>query len=113
MKKQLSVKEVVSLIKSNSNLVFIQDVIELLQINWSTFYKWFPKNSDDYQLIVDTLDGNKTVLKSQIRMKMLESGNATNLYNLYRLIATKQEIDSLNGITTGKDDNKTITLKIK
>lgn len=115
MKTKLSVKEVVQLIETNDNIVFIQDIIDLLKINWTTFYKWYPKDSDDYQAINDALEMNKTTFKQKIRLKMLESGNATSLIFLYKALTTDPaERRALDGRDNQVDNtDKKIVLEIK
>ena len=104
-------------IKENPRVVFNQDVYSVLGISSSTYYRYFPIDSEEYQQIQDALDINKTNMKMVIRDRLAESKSPAALLSLYRLVATKEERDSLNSYRMeeieAKNQNKTIQLKIE
>lgn len=82
-------------IKKN-NLFFIEDVVAFLPCDKTTFYKFFPPESNELNTLKDLLDDNKIKTKSGIRAKLWKSEKAAELLALYRLIATPEEHQKLN-----------------
>ena len=82
-------------IKEN-NLFFVEDIPAFLPCSRSTFYSFFPKDSDELDTLKDFLDDNKIRTKSSIRAKLWKSEKAAELLALYRLIATPYEHQKLN-----------------
>lgn len=111
--KQNQLNQILKLIKENDKLVFLQDVYQAIDMPASTFYRTYPTDSDDYQLIVEALEANKTLMKREIRDRLAECKNPSGLVVLYRLLATDAEMDALNSIFKAKNEENTkITLKI-
>lgn len=81
---------------STKNLLFIQDVIDLLPISKDTFYRFFPKGSDEYDAIKEKLEENKVNTKIELRRKMQKSSNPANLLALYKLICSDEERKNLS-----------------
>lgn len=88
-------KQAQKAIKDN-NLFFIEDIVAFLPCDKTTFYKYFPVNSNELNTLKDMLDDNKVKTKSGIRAKLWKSEKAAELLALYRLIATPEEHQKLN-----------------
>ena len=78
------------------NLFFVEDIVAFLPCDKTTFYKFFPKESNELNTLKDLLDDNKIKTKSSIRAKLWKSNKASELLALYRLIATPEEHQKLN-----------------
>lgn len=87
--------QAIDAIKEN-NLFFIEDIIAFIPCNKDTFYRFFPKDSDEYDTLKRLLDDNKVRTKSSIRAKLFKSQKAAELLALYRLICTPEEHQKLN-----------------
>jgi hypothetical protein len=88
-------KQAEEAIKKN-NLFFIEDIPAFLPCSRSTFYAFFPADSDELDTLKSLLDDNKIKTKSSIRAKLWKSEKAAELLALYRLIATPEEHKKLN-----------------
>ena len=82
-------------IKDN-NLFFIEDIVAWLPCSKTTFYEFFPAESDELNSLKDLLNENKVRTKSAIRSKLFKSQKAAELLALYRLICTPDEHQKLN-----------------
>lgn len=82
-------------IKKN-NLFWIEDIVAWLPCDKTTFYRYFKKESNEYNTLKGMLETNKTKTKSAIRAKLFKGNKATELLALYRLIATPEEHKKLN-----------------
>lgn len=82
-------------IKKN-NLFFVEDIVAFLPCDKTTFYRFFPTESNEYNTLKDLLEDNKVKTKSSIRAKLWKSSKAAELLALYRLIATPEEHQKLN-----------------
>ena len=87
--------QAIDAIKEN-NLFFIEDIIAFIPCNKDTFYRFFPKGSDEYDTLKRLLEDNKIRTKSSIRAKLFKSQKAAELLALYRLICTPEEHQKLN-----------------
>lgn len=87
--------QAIDAIKEN-NLFFIEDIIAFIPCNKDTFYRFFPKGSDEYDTLKRLLEDNKVRTKSSIRAKLFKSQKAAELLALYRLICTPEEHQKLN-----------------
>lgn len=81
---------------TKNNLFSIEDVVAWLPIRKSTFYEYYPINSDEMDELKALLETNKIKTKSSIRAKLWKSSKASELLALYRLIATPEEHRLLN-----------------
>lgn len=100
---------------NENRLFFVEDVVGFVPCSKSTFYKYFPFDSDEMNDIKERLDVNKIQVKSNIRAKLFQSERASELLALYRLICTSEERQALNQNyveITGKD-GKDLPLKIE
>lgn len=85
---------------------FIDDLVAWLGISRTTFYNFFPPESDKLNTIKERLEKNKISTKHQIRQRWSNSANPTEQIALYKLLATPEERKMLaaNYIeVTGKD----------
>jgi len=82
-------------IKEN-NLFFIEDIVAWLPCVKSTFYEYFPADSDEMNELKAMLEENKIKTKSAIRAKLFRSDKAGELLALYRLICDNEERKMLN-----------------
>jgi hypothetical protein len=106
--------QAIDAIKEN-NLFFIEDIIAFIPCNKDTFYRFFPKGSDEYDTLKRLLEDNKIRTKSSIRAKLFKSQKAAELLALYRLICTPEEHQKLNQqyidhTTKGKKMQTSITV---
>ena len=82
-------------VKAN-NLFYIEDIVAFLPISKTTFYEFYPAESDELNALKSLLEINKVKTKSSIRAKLYKSNKASELLALYRLIATPDEHQKLN-----------------
>lgn len=82
-------------IKDNS-LYFIEDIVAFLPIVKTTFYEFFPVESDEMNDIKELLDNNKIATKVKLRKKLGEGDKAAEILALYKLIATDEERRALS-----------------
>ena len=88
-------KKAVKAIKMNK-LFFVEDVIAMLPCRKSTFYEFFPMESDEMDTIKDLLDEEKINLKIGIRQKLFKGDHSADLIALYKLICTDDERRALS-----------------
>lgn len=84
-------KEIIS-----KKLFFVEDVISLLPCSKSTFYQYFPAESDEMDELKEILDKNKVELKVSLRNKWYKSQASALQLALYKLIATPEELKKLS-----------------
>lgn len=82
-------------IKKN-NLFFIEDIVAFIPCTKTTFYEFFPLDSDEMNTLKGMLDENKVKTKSAIRSKLFKGNKAAELLALYKLICTDEERDALS-----------------
>lgn len=106
-------------IYGNQDIVFIRDILAYYDTYSFTFYKRFPKDSPEYARINEALEHNKTLLKKEIRKKLLNMNNPTSLIFLYKILTTDPvERMALDGRyeeymkTQEKDKDETIELNV-
>lgn len=89
-----------------NNLFFIEDIVAFIPCDKTTFYRFFPPESNEYNALKAALETNRIRTKSSIRAKLYTSSKAAELLALYRLICTPEERKLLNQQyveLTGKD----------
>jgi len=96
-------------IKKN-NLFFIEDIVAFIPCGKDTFYRFFPKGSNEYDNLKELLDANKIKTKSSIRSKLYKGNKASELLALYKLICTDKERRALS--MEYKDKKKDKSTKI-
>lgn len=80
----------------DNNLFFIEDVVAFIPCSKTTFYDFFPVDSNELDTLKELMEDNKIKEKAKIRIKLMESNKAAELLALYRLLATKEEHQKLN-----------------
>ena len=101
-----------SVIKEH-NLFFIEDIVAFIPCDKTTFYRFFPVDCNEYNILRESLEENKIKVKSSIRQKLWNSEKAAELLALYRLVCTPEEHQKLNQqyidhTTKGKEIRGTI-----
>lgn len=89
---------------------FIEQLVSFLPIAKSTFYDYFPVDSDELNSIKEILDKNKVEVKSAMYNKWFKSDNATLQIALMKLIASEEEAHRLNGTNMKVESNNTTTI---
>lgn len=78
-------------------LLFIEDIIALLPCDKTTFYRFFPPDSNEYNEIKSGLEKNRVSMKSNMRQKWYKSDNPTLQVALMKIIANEDEAARLSG----------------
>lgn len=94
-----------------NKLIFIEDIIAFLPCHKSTFYEHFPNESDNYKMMFDMLETNRTELKVSMRSKWYKSNAPALQMALMKLIATPEELKKLSMQyieSENKNENKTV-----
>ena len=76
---------------------FIDQLLAFLPIVKSTFYDYFPVDSNESNSIKAILEKNRVDVKSAMYNKWFKSDNPTLQIALMKLIATDEEAHRLNG----------------
>lgn len=87
-------KQSLELCEDNA-IFFIQDIIDSLCIGKTTFYTFFPEESNELNNIKALLYRNRIEKKKELRNK-LSKGNGTELIALYKLIGNDEERKALS-----------------
>ena len=87
--------KILKLIKKEK-LVFLQHAYVMAGISHDSFYRYYPKNSEQYEIIVDALAENKVAMKTKMLKKWSDSDNATLQTNLYKLLSNDDEFKRLS-----------------
>jgi len=112
-KEQLE-KQALGAIQSDSDIVFIQDVIAVLPCSSATFYN---HNLEKLETIKDALHKNRIEIKKRLRTNwMRQDENATMQVALYKLLSNDEEKDSLTmqktDITTKGDRLNSVIIEV-
>lgn len=86
----------------------MSELVTFLPCSSSTFYEWFPANSEESETIKEIFAKNKVQLKTSMREKWYRSENPTLQVALYKLLGTEGEVHRLNG-SKQEIQQKTIT----
>lgn len=73
-----------------------------------TFYKYYPTGTDEYNAILEALESNRTINKSNIRDRLMKINSPAALIALYKLLATPEERRALSQ----KDTEPTTTKEV-
>ena len=93
--KDKILKEANDAIKEHS-LYFIDDVVAFVTCSRSTFYEYFPADSDESDNLKELLNRNKISMKVKLRSRLSEGDKAAEILALYKLIATDDERRALS-----------------
>lgn len=95
---------------NDSECHFIDDIVASMPINRSSFYEYFPANSDELDNLKALIQQNKIKTKKYLRNKWKTSDNATTEIALYKLMSTEEEFNKIANI---KPETKSDTNKIE
>lgn len=98
-------------ILSEGDVIFIEELAIELGINKSTFYDFWPIDSNEYHLLKRGIMKNKTKIKKELR-EGFKTGSPVEKIALYKLTASEDELRALNGQYmdhTSKGEKITIT----
>lgn len=93
-KKQI-LDQAIQAAKENG-LFFISDVVAYVPCTTSTFYEYFPSNSEESESLKEVLEENKINMKVKLRNKLAKGEKAAEILALYKLIATDSERQALS-----------------
>lgn len=98
-----------------NKLFFIEDIVAYLPCDKSTFYRYFPPASDEYNELKDMLDVNRVELKVSMRSKWYKSNSPALQMALMKLIASQDELKRLAMQYTEPQDqtSEPTTIEIK
>lgn len=99
------------------DVYFVSDIVDLLGISKTTFYDFFPSESEEMNSFTDNLRKNKGKTKVELRLKLKSGDKASEILALYKLIGTSEERKKLSSsfidITTdGKGLNNQAPVQI-
>ena len=81
---------------TKNNLFFIEDIVAFLPCSKTTFYEFYPIDSNELNTLKGLLDQNKIKTKSSIRAKLYKGTKSSELLALYRMICSDEERKTLN-----------------
>ncbi len=87
--------EAIKAIEEN-HLYFISDVVAYVPCVSSTFYEFFPPDSEESENIKELLNDNRISTKVKLRRKLENGDKAAEILALYKLIATEDERRALS-----------------
>jgi hypothetical protein len=104
-------------VAESKKLIFVEEIVSFLPCTKTTFYEYFPADSDEMHELKTIINNNKVAIKSTMRKKWYDSENPTLQLALYRLTSTTEEHKKLNqkyqDVTTGGDKlNRKIEVEI-
>jgi hypothetical protein len=76
-------------------LFFVEDIVAFLPISKTTFYEFFPIDSNETNELKDLLETNRTELKVSMRSKWYKSNAPALQMALMKLIASPEELRKL------------------
>lgn len=79
-----------------NKLFFIEDIVAFLPCNKTTFYDFFPTESNELNELKEMLETNRTELKVSMRSKWYKSNAPALQMALMKLIATDDELRKLS-----------------
>lgn len=77
-------------------LFFIEDIVAFLPIGKTTFYEYFPTDSNETNELKGLLETNRVELKVSMRSKWYKSNAPALQMALMKLIATPEELRKLS-----------------
>lgn len=79
-----------------NKLFFIEDIVAFLPCDKTTFYRFFPVESNEYNELKELLETNRTELKVSMRSKWYKSNSPALQMALMKLIASPDELKRLS-----------------
>lgn len=89
-------KQAISAIEADQDVVFLEDLYQILPCSHQTFKTHFPSESAELATIKELLEVNKTKRKKGLRKKWYDSDTAPLQLALYKLMANPDEIRALS-----------------
>ena len=89
-------------------LFFVDDIVAFLPCATSTFYDFFPANSEELEELKELLNQNRTELKVSMRSKWYKSNAPALQMALMKLICTDEERKKLAMQYSENENNHTI-----
>jgi len=77
-------------------LFFVEDIVAFLPCNKTTFYEFFPSQSNESNDLKELLETNRVTLKVSMRSKWYKSNAPALQMALMKLIATPEELKKLS-----------------
>jgi hypothetical protein len=77
-------------------LFFIEDIVAFLPISKPTFYEFFKIDSNEFNVLKELLEQNRTELKVSLRSKWYNSNAPALQMALMKLIASPEELRKLS-----------------
>ena len=77
-------------------LFFVEDIVAFLPISKTTFYEYFPPDSNETNEIKGLLEVQRVTIKTSMRSKWYKSDNPTLQVSLMKLICTEDERKKLS-----------------
>ena len=97
-----------------NKLFFVEDIVAFLPCNKTTFYDFFPVESNELNELKELLETNRTELKVSMRSKWYKSNAPALQMALMKLIASPEELRKLSmnftDVTTGGEKIKEMTV---
>lgn len=93
---RLEIFEQAKKVTVENNLFFIEDIIAYLPISKTTFYEFFPTESNETNELKDILELNRVSLKVSMRKKWQDNPAPALQMALMKLIATPEELKKLS-----------------
>ena len=79
-----------------NKLIFMDEVPDFLPCSRSTFYEYYPNDSDELDTLKSLISINKTQIKTSLRSKWYKSNAPALQMALMKLIATPEELKKLS-----------------
>ena len=95
----------------NNKLYFIEDIVAYMPCDKTTFYRYFPIDCNEYNILKEKLEANKITTKVSMRKKWNDSDHPTLQVALMKLIGTEEEAHRLNGSSQKIDAKNTNTIE--
>lgn len=93
---RLEIFEQAKKVTVENNLFFIEDIIAYLPISKTTFYEFFPTESNETNELKDILELNRVSLKVSMRKKWQDNPAPALQMALMKLIASPEELKKLS-----------------
>jgi len=77
-------------------LFFIEDIVSFLPCDKTTFYRFFPPDSNEYNELKELLETNRVTLKVSMRSKWYTSNSPALQMALMKLIGNREELKRLS-----------------
>lgn len=88
------------------NLFFIEDIVSLLPISKTTFYDYFPPDSNELNELKEILGNNHVNLKVKLRKKWEDSTAPALQMALMKLVSNQEELRRLSTTYTEVEIDK-------